>query len=74
MTPPAQPPGSVHADELLTLKELQRRLGWGEHSVRKARQAGLRLVRFGNKKYCLGRDLLAFFDGLESAHEGRTRV
>ena len=51
-------PQSIRADELLPLKELRRRLNWGEHAVRQARVAGLKLVEFGREKYVLGADVL----------------
>ena len=54
----------MQAGEVMTLRELKSRLGWGEHSVRQARREGLQLVRFGRAKYCLGRDLLDFFETL----------
>jgi len=61
MSDPRHLSGTVRADELLTLQELKKRLGWGEHAVRQARKAGLRLVRFGSSKYAIGADVLAFF-------------
>jgi len=70
--PTPDPAGSIRRDELLPLKTLQRRLGWGEHAIRQARQAGLRLIRFGNGKYCLGSDLLAFFERLAESQSNGT--
>jgi len=70
--PPRDPSGSIRRDELLTLRTLQKRLGWGEHAIRQARQAGLRLIRFGNTKYCLGVDLLAFFERLAEEQSNGT--
>jgi hypothetical protein len=61
-SPPAREPAAViRADELYSLAELRRRLGWAEHAVRQARLAGLRMVVFGRAKYVLGSDVLAFF-------------
>ena len=60
--------GSIRADELLTLRELKARLGWGEHAVRQARRAGLRLIPFGREKFALGSDVLAFFTRLAEQH------
>ena len=53
--------GSVRADEILTLTELRRRFAWEEHSVRKAKAAGLRFVRFGRQKFVFGSDVIKFF-------------
>jgi hypothetical protein len=66
----AGPTGSVQAGEVLTLAELKRRLGWGEHAIRQARRAGLRLIPFGREKYALGMDVLAFFQGLAEQQPG----
>ena len=55
------PLGSIQAGELVTLAELKRRLRWGEHAVRMAREAGLRLIPFGREKFALGSDVLRFF-------------
>lgn len=59
--PRRRPGGSIDGNELLRLAELKRRLGWGEHAVRQARAAGLRLIAFGREKYALGSDVLDFF-------------
>jgi len=61
--------GSIRSDELLSLAELRRRLGWQEHAVRQARRAGLRLVSFGREKYVLGADVLQFFEKLGAEQE-----
>jgi hypothetical protein len=67
--------GSVRADEVLSLRELQRRFGWREHALRQARMAGLRMIPFGREKYVLGADLLAFFATLaEQQPNGRGEV
>jgi len=68
--------GSIRSDELLSLTELRRRLGWQEHAVRQARRAGLRLVSFGREKYVLGRDVLDFFArlGAEQAAGGEQQI
>jgi len=70
--PPRDPAGSIRRDELLTLRALRERLGWGEHTIRQARQAGLRLIRFGNKKYALGKDVLRFFRRLAEEQSNAT--
>ena len=58
-------PGVIRGDEVYRLQELQRRLGWGEHALRQAKLAGLRIVRFGREGFVLGNDALAFFEGLK---------
>ena len=60
--PPAR--GSIRADELLLFAEAARRLGWCAKSRRFAQQRGLRVIRFGRWQYVLGRDVIAFLDGL----------
>jgi hypothetical protein len=54
---------------LYRLCEVKRRLAWGEHAIRQARLAGLRLVNFGREKYCTGDDLLDFFARLADAQQ-----
>ena len=56
--------GSIQAGEVLTLREFRRRLAWGDHAVRMARKAGLRLIPWGREKYVLGDDVLEFFKRL----------
>ena len=57
-------PGIVEGDSLYTLSELAARLRWRKHSIRQAVRAGLRVVRFGSRNYCLGSDALAWFEEL----------
>ena len=67
--------GAVRSDEVLSLRELQRRFGWREHALRQARLAGLRMIPFGREKYVLGANLLAFFATLaEQQPNGRDEV
>jgi hypothetical protein len=63
-----RPGGSIQAGEVMTLAELKRRLGLGEHAIRQARRAGLRLIAFGRGKFVLGADVLAFFEALAQQH------
>ena len=46
---PSRPPavGVIRDGEVYRLQELQRRLGWGEHALRQAKVAGLRLFPLG---------------------------
>ena len=64
------PRGSIQAGEVMSLSELKRRLKWGEHAVRQARKAGLRLIAFGSQKYALGTDVLDFFRKLANQGAG----
>ena len=57
-------PAVVRADELYSLEEAARRLRWRTHSVRQAKRAGLRVIRFGSRDYISGRAILEFFDRL----------
>ena len=68
---PNTTPAVIDANQLYTLEEAARRLRWRKHSRQQARRLGLKTVRFGSRDYCLGRDVLAFFDGLgEQQHAG----
>ena len=64
-------PAVIRAGEVYSLAELRRRLQWQEHAVRQARVNGLRLVTFGRAKYCLGSDVLKFFERLAEQQAGR---
>ncbi len=56
---------AIRADELLPKAALCRRLGWGKHTLSKARRAGLGpWLRYGRGVYIRGRDVLSFFDQL----------
>jgi len=57
--------GSIQADEVLPLREVARRLGWAQKTIRKAQALGLKTKPFGRMKYCLGEDVIAFFRGLD---------
>ncbi|KKN36558.1 hypothetical protein LCGC14_0772270 [marine sediment metagenome] len=57
--------GSIHANEILPLREVARRLGWGQKTIRSAQKAGLRAIEFGRLKYCLGVDVIEWFDSLD---------
>jgi hypothetical protein len=61
---PAPAPGVICDGEVYRLREVCRRLGWKEHALRKAREAGLRMIIFGREKYVLGADILGFFKNL----------
>ena len=56
--------GEIAADRVYNLKAFCRRMAWGEHAVRQARAAGLRMVAFGRERFVLGADVLDFFRGL----------
>ena len=62
--------GMIRDGEVYRLRELQRRMGWGEHATRRARAAGLVLVTFGREKYALGADVLIFFRQLGERQTG----
>ena len=61
-TPRPEAPGLVSADTLYTLAEIQERLKLGQHAMRQARRAGLRVRRIGRRAFVLGRDVMAFID------------
>ena len=61
-TPRPDAPGLVTADSLYTLTEIQDRLKLGQHAMRQARRAGLRVRRIGRRAFVLGRDVMAFVE------------
>lgn len=52
--------GYVIADAIYTLEGIQQRLKLGQHALRMARRAGLKVRRIGRRGYVLGRDVLDF--------------
>ncbi len=69
---PHRPPSpglavGIRADELLPLRALRERLGWGERTIAQAQRDGLRVISYGRWKYVLGADVLAWFAGLGNA-------
>jgi hypothetical protein len=61
-TPRPDAPGLITSDALYTLSEVQERLKLGQHALRMARRAGLRVRRIGRRGYVLGRDVMAFVE------------
>lgn len=62
--PPQRTFGSIHADELLPMREFGRRLNLANRALADAQRQGLRTILFGRCKYVLGSDAIAFFQGL----------
>jgi len=54
--------GVILADAVYRLDEIQERLKLGQHALRMARRAGLRVRRIGRRGYVLGRDIIEFVD------------
>lgn len=67
---PLAPSGSIRADEVLSLGELQQRFKWGYKSSRHAQSMGLPTVELGRQKFCLGEDVIQFFRKLADAQAG----
>lgn len=61
---------SICRDELMPLEEAGRRLRLGGTGMRQAQKAGLRTIKFGRIKYCLGSDILDFFERLAESNDG----
>ncbi len=59
--------GSVRADEILTMREAGRRLGFASRALCDFQRQGLRTILAGRIKLVLGRDLLDFFATLADA-------
>ena len=52
----------IRPDELLPLRALNERLGWGGRALQLARRKGLRILAFGKYRYVLGADLISFIE------------
>lgn len=63
--PHRQPPSAIgiRADEILPLRALHERLGWGARTVAQAQRDGLRIARYGKWKYVRGSDIIEFLGG-----------
>lgn len=53
--------GSVSAHEVMTMKEMGRRLGLTSRACCDAQRQGLRTILFGRCKFVLGEDVIAWF-------------
>jgi hypothetical protein len=53
--------GSVHAGEILTLREFGRRLGLANKALCDAQRAGLKTALVGRVKFVIGADALDWF-------------
>lgn len=70
MTTKVEPSGVLNAHELYTIRQVKARLCISEKAFRTLRQAGLPVIRIGNRGYLSGRQVIEFFEGLLS--HGRT--
>jgi len=52
----------IRPDELLPLRALNERLGWGGRALQLARRKGLRILAFGKYRYVLGADVISFIE------------
>jgi len=55
----------IRVDELYPWSALYTRLGWGARSIAVAKTKGLRVLRFANRQYVLGRDVIAFLESIQ---------
>ena len=60
--PDGQP---IRADELLPWSALHTRLGWGPRAIAEARSRGLRVLRFANRQYVKGSDVITFLESIQ---------
>ena len=62
--------GSIRADEVVSMAEFGRRLGFAHKALADAQRAGLRTIFFGRCKFVLGSDAIAFFQRLAEQQKG----
>jgi len=73
VTKPSAQLDAIRSDAVYPKAALCRGLGWGKHSLARARREGLGpWIPFGRRTYIRGVDVLAFFDKLaaEQATDG----
>lgn len=58
MSAPATDSHIIEPHILYRLDDAMTRLGWGAHSMRRARREGLRVRYAGRRGYVLGRDII----------------
>ena len=69
-TTPSAGRGSVHTDEILTLREFGRRLGLANKALCDAQKAGLKTVTVGVRKFVVGSQAVAWFAQQAEAQAG----
>jgi len=52
---------AIRPGELYTQSEAMKRLGWGRHAMRMARNNGLKVVLQGGRAFVLADEILAYF-------------
>lgn len=57
---PAYPAGVISVDEIYTLAEAKRRLGWTDAGLRSAKRRGLRVLICGKRRYIAGDEIHRF--------------
>lgn len=62
-------PGVISANEAYTRSETMRRLACGAQALRNMEAEGLRSVTRGRQKFYIGRDIIAYLDGLDGGPE-----
>lgn len=59
----------LRADELLPWSALHARLGWGPRAIAEARSRGLRVLKFANRQYVKGIDVINFLESVQGEPE-----
>lgn len=62
----SSPPGVVSLQDIYTITEARRRLGWSESALRAARRRGLKLLTCGKRRYVTGQEILRFLEQINS--------
>ena len=62
-------PAVIEAGSVYVFEEAARRLRWRRHSQRQALRAGLKVVKFGSRRYVRGQAVLDFFAQLEEEQQ-----
>lgn len=69
-------PGILEAgdDAVLTVVELQRRLGWSDDVLRTMTRLGLPTIKAGRRRYCISSSVIKWFRQLEQeAGDGKSQ-
>jgi hypothetical protein len=58
--------GSIRPDVLYTVARVKSEIGWGQSTLREARDNGLRVIKAHGRLFILGQDLIDYLEQVNS--------
>jgi hypothetical protein len=65
-------PGVISVLEVYRVEEAKARLGWSDSALRAAKRRGLKLIACGKRRYVTGKEIVRFFESLQSETQHTT--